>query len=110
MEFAQRANQEFEHGGNTMIAAELQWGAVAQSLLAIAEVNNWSYHGHAGYFQVARRLAELQPDAPWQSDIAAADQLHRHFYNRNLRPAQLESRRSAAQRALYRAIALLPDQ
>ena len=108
--FTQRSNQEFDRGGNTMIAAELLWGAVAQSLLAIAEVNNWPCQGHGGYLQVARRLAEQQPHVTWQSDIAAADQLHRHFYNRHLQPAELDSRRSAAQRALHRTAALLPAQ
>lgn len=109
-EFARRSDQEFDHAGNTMIAAELLWGAVAQTLLAIAEVNDWPCQGHAGYFQVARRLAEQQPNVTWQSDIAAADQLHRHFYNRTLRPAELDSRRSAAQRAFHRGVALLRVQ
>ena len=107
-EFAQRSDQEFDHGGNTMIAAELPWGAVAQSLLAIAEDNSWPCQGHGGYFQVARRLAEQQTNVLWQSEIAAADQLHRHFYNRNLQPAELDSRRFAAQRALQRVITLPP--
>ncbi len=107
-EFAQRSDQEFDHGGNTMIAAELLWGAVAQSLLAIAEDNSWPCQGHGGYFQVARRLAEQQPNVPWQSDIAAADQLHGHFYNRDLQPAELNSRRHTAQRALQRAAILPP--
>ena len=107
-DFAQRSDQEFDHGGNTMIAAELLWGAVAQSLLAIAEDNSWPCQGHGGYFQVARRLAEQQTNVLWQSDIAAADQLHRHFYNRNLQPAELDSRRFAAQRALQRVITLPP--
>ena len=109
-EFAQRSDREFDHGGNTMIAAELLWGAVAQSLLAIAEDNSWPCQGHGGYFQVARRLAEQQHNVTWQSDTAAADQLHRHFYNRNLQPAELESRRYAAQRALQRVITLPPAQ
>ena len=39
VEFAQRSDQEFDGGGNTMIAAELLWGAVAQSLLAMAEIH-----------------------------------------------------------------------
>ena len=108
LEFAQRPDQEFDNGGNTMIAAELFWGAVAQTLIAIAAINEWPCQGHSGYFQVARHLAEQQPDVPWQSDIAATDQLHRHFYNRNLSPAELDSRRLAAQRALDRAIASLP--
>ena len=30
-EFAQRSDQEFDQGGNDMIAAEFLWGAVAQS-------------------------------------------------------------------------------
>ena len=110
LEFAQRSDQEFNHGGNTMIAAELLWGAVAIALIAVAEINEWRCQGHRGYFEVARRLGEQQPSAPWQSDIAAADQLHGHFYNRNLGDAELDSRRSAARRALHRAVALLPDQ
>ncbi len=110
LEFAQRSDQEFDSGGNTMIAAELLWGAVAQTLIAVAAINEWPCQGHSGYFQVARRLAEQQPDIPWQSDIAAADQLHRHLYNGTLGHAELDSRRSAAQRALHRALALLPTQ
>ena len=110
LEFSQRSDQEFDNGGNTMIAAELLWGAVAQTLIAVAAINEWPCQGHSGYFQVARRLAEQQPNVPWQSDIAAADQLHRHFYNRNLSPGELDSRRSAAQRALHSAIASLPTQ
>ena len=109
-EFAQRSDREFDQGGNSMVAAELLWGAVAQGLIALAEINNWPCQGHGGYFQVARRLAGQQPNITWQSDIAAADQLHGHFYNRNLQPAQLDSRRSAAQRALHRIIASLPAQ
>ena len=110
VEFAQRSEQEFDLGGSTMIAAELLWGAVAQVLIAIAEVNKWPCQGHRGYSEVAKRLAEQQSDPRWQSDIAAADQLHGHFYNRNLQPAELTSRRAAAQRAVHRAIALLPNQ
>ena len=80
VEFVQRSDQEFDSGGNTMIAAELMWGAVAHGLLAIAEINEWPCHGHRGYFEVARRLAQQQPNVTWQSDVAAADQLHGHFY------------------------------
>ena len=109
VEFAQRSDQEFDGGGNIMIAAELLWGAVAQSLIAIAEINQWPCHGHRGYFEVARRLAEQQPQIQWQSDSAAADQLHEHFYNQNLQRAELDSRRAAAQRALRNAISLLPS-
>ena len=108
MLFADRSTIEFDHGGNTMIAAELLWGAVAHALLAIAEINRWECHGHQGYFQVARRLAAEQPTIPWRSDISAADQLHQHFYNRDLGPGELRSRRAAAERALRNALPLIP--
>ena len=90
-----------------MIAAELLWGAVAQTIIALAAKNGWPWHGHSGYFEMARRLAEQEPEVPWQSDIAAADQLHGHFYNRNLSPGELDSRRFAAQRAFHRGISFL---
>lgn len=111
LEFAQRSDREFDHDGNTMIAAELLWGAVAHALIAIAEINEWpcqGHKGHKGYFQVAARLAEGQPGISWQCDIAAADQLHGHFYNSDLIASELNSRRLAARRALHKAIALLP--
>ena len=110
LEFAQRSDREFDRDGNTMIAAELLWGAVAHALIALAEINEWPCQGHRGYSLVAARLAELQPGISWQSDIAAADQLHEHFYNRNLGSGELGSRRLAARRALHRAITLLPTQ
>lgn len=109
LEFALRSDQEFGRGGNTMIAAELLWGAVAHALLALAEINEWPCQGHRGYSMVAARLEERQPGLPWKSDIAAADQLHGHFYNRDLGSGELDSRRLAARRALHSAIALLPN-
>ena len=84
VEFAQRSEQEFDLGGNHRVAAELLWGAVAQVLIAIAEVNKWPYQGHRGYSEVAKRLAEQQSEPRWQSDIAAADQLHGWCLGNNL--------------------------
>ena len=37
LEFAQRSDQEFDNGGNTMIAAELLWGAVAQTVVKMVD-------------------------------------------------------------------------
>ena len=62
LEFARRSEQEFARGGNTMIAAEPLWGAVAQAIIAIAEIKQWPCHGHGGYSRVARRLV-LQPQS-----------------------------------------------
>ena len=40
-ELMERSNEEFNTGGNTMIAAELLWGAYAQLSLAVAELRGW---------------------------------------------------------------------
>ena len=50
LEFAQRSDQEFDNDGNSMIAAELLWGAVAHALLGVAAINEWPCQGHSGYF------------------------------------------------------------
>lgn len=109
LDFLQRSDHEFNHGGNNMIAAELLWGSVAQVLIAVAEINQWPCKGHRDYGEVAKRIAEQQLGTAWRFDVAAADQLHRHFYNGNLRGRELDSRRFAARRALFKAIPLLPE-
>ena len=47
-EFIRRSDEEFDDGGNNLIAAELLWGAVAHGLIAIAEINGWRCEGHRG--------------------------------------------------------------
>ena len=107
--FAERSDHEFDHGGNTMIAAELLWGAIAHILIAIAETNQWRCEGHKGFIQVANKLHHIHPDKRWTTNVAAADELHRHFYNQNLGERRLDSNRAAARRALDNAFALLPE-
>ena len=41
MELLERSTDEFNTGGNTMIAAELLWGAYAQLSLALPELRGW---------------------------------------------------------------------
>lgn len=93
-----RSDDEFNNGGDTMIAAELLWGAVAQQLLAAGtlqqppnQISNHSFYGH-----MATELEAQDPSKQWQSEFAAADQLHRYFYHRNLKANELTSRRAAA--------------
>ncbi len=47
---------------------------------------------------MARELAIPDPSKQWQSEFAAANQLHRYFYRRNLKANELASRRAAAKR------------
>lgn len=60
MEFLERSNEEFNYGGNTMIAAELLWGAYAQLSLAVAELRGWPALGHGAYRNTATNLRDLQ--------------------------------------------------
>ena len=100
-----RSDDEFNNGGDTMIAAELLWGAVAQHLLAAGAVQQppKPISRHSFYGHMATELAAQDPSKQWQSEFAAADQLHRHFYHRNLKTNDLTSRRAAAKRLVANA-------
>ena len=100
-----RSDDEFNNGGDTMIAAELLWGAAAQQLLAAGAVQQppKQISSHSFYGHMATELAAQDPSKQWQSEFAAADQLHRHFYHRNLKTNELASRRAAAKRLVANA-------
>lgn len=101
---AARSDNEF-NGGDTMIAAELLWGAVAQRLLAVGAVQQppKQIRSHSFYGQMATELETQDPSKPWQSEFAAADQLHRYFYHRNLKTNELASGRTAAKHLVANA-------
>ena len=106
-EFVQRSDVEFENGGNSLVAAELLWGAMAHGLIAVAEIRGWRCEGHRGYQEVAKLLEEAETLKRWQQDVGAGNQLHRHFYQGNLKPGELHSRRSAAKFAIARLIPII---
>ena len=98
-ELEARSDQEFNEGGNRLIAAELLWGAVAHNLIAAADFHpKWQIKGHSYYAFAAGQLALEESNTSWQSDTAQADSLHRHFYNGDLSPADLAARRAVAKR------------
>ena len=98
-ELAARSDQEFDQGGNHLIAAELLWGAAAHNLIAVADFHpNWQIRGHSYYAFAAGQLASEEPNISWQSDTAQADRLHHHFYSGDLSPADLAACRAAAKR------------
>ena len=47
------SNNLFESGGNTLVAAELLWGAMAHGLIAIAALRGWRCEGRQGLTTVA---------------------------------------------------------
>ena len=86
-EFIRRSDEEFDGGGNNLIAAELLWGAVAHGLIAIAEINGWRCEGHRGYRAVSVQLDE-----------------HGEPF---LGQGELRSRRTAAKRAINRLFPMI---
>ena len=109
MEFWERSNEEFNPGGNTMIAAELLWGAYAQSSLLVAELRCWPALSHGAYRNTATNLRDLQGSERWVSDWAAAERLHTHFYQDNLSPNELRNARRATTQGIVQLRQLIND-
>ena len=109
-EFIRHSDQEFEDGGNKMVAAELLWGSLAHGLIAAAEINGWKCEGHRGFQEVARRLAETKQRERWRSDVGAGEHLHSHFYQGNLTEQELQTHRAAARFAIRQLIQILQDE
>ena len=106
-DFTGRSENEFNNGGNMLVAAELLWGALAHGLIAAADLQGWRCEGHMGYGQVAIELEQAHPTGRWRSDVAAGEQLHTHFYQGHLGPGDLQSRRVAAAAATDRLVSIL---
>ena len=77
-EFIRRSDEEFDGGGNNLIAAELLWGAVAHGLIAIAEINGWRCEGHRGYRAVSVQLDEHSPPGPGRTSQSPHSRQARH--------------------------------
>lgn len=110
MEFRERSDEEFNTGGNTMIAAELLWGAYAQLSLAVAELKGWPSLGHGAYRNTAINLRDFQGSERWVSDWAAAERLHSHFYQGNLSPNELRTARRATTQGIIQLRQAINDQ
>lgn len=110
MELLERSNEEFNTGGNTMIAAELLWGAYAQLSLAMAELRGWPAFGHGAYRNTASNLRDLRGSERWVSDWAAAERLHSHFYQNNLSANELRTARRAATQGITELRRIINDE
>ena len=110
MELMERSNEEFNPGGNTMIAAELLWGAYAQLSLAVAELRGWPALSHGTYRNTAINLRDLQGSERWVSDWAAAERLHSHFYQANLIPTELRTARRATTQGIVQLRQMINDE
>ena len=108
-EFIRDSEEKFTVGGTTLVAAELSWGALAHGLIAVAELNGWRCEGHQGYREVGKQLEAGGQRKRWTSDVAAGEQLHRHFYQGHLTNRELQRCRVAVAQGT-RELALMLDQ
>ncbi len=106
-EFRKHSDEIFQGGGNTLVAAELLWGALAHGLIAIAELNGWRCEGHQGYRQVGHQLESSTQRLRWRSDVAAGEQLHKHFYQGHLSDAELQRYRAATGQGVRALVTML---
>ena len=109
-ELSERSDEEFNHGGNTVIAAELLWGAYAQLSLAVSELRGWPALSHGAYRNTATKLRDLQHSERWVSDWAAAERLHSHFYQGNLGPTELRTARRATAQGIIQLRQIINDE
>ena len=86
-----RADQEKQHGGNDMIAAELLWGAFAHCLITVALNEGLPHDSHGASRRIAQRLDNIQGGNTWASSFGTPERLHFHFYHGNLPAEELNS-------------------
>lgn len=96
-ELMRRADEEWQHGGNDMIAAELLWGAFAHCLITVALTESLPHDSHGAFRRIAQRLDNVHGGNTWASRFGAAEQLHFHYYHGDLPPGELNTHRRQAQ-------------
>ena len=106
-ELVRRYQQENEPGGNSMVAAEMLWGAFAHALIAVANEKGWHYDSHGALKRASLRLAQEQNRSMWANDFASAERLHSHFYHGNLSPRFLNNYANDAVRGIRSLMQLL---
>ena len=70
--------------GDTRQAGEKLWGAVAQSLKALAERRGWPHGQHREFFNIMNRVRTETDDDELGVTFVAARGLHVNFYENDL--------------------------
>ena len=89
-EFSALADQFFI-AGNSMVGAEMLWGAVTQIIIAIAINRKEPIQDHQHRRQTIRNLTGELRDSTIRRDFGTAQRLHAHFYHNNMTPDVLDS-------------------
>lgn len=92
--------------GNTVVGAELLWGAAAHALIAVALQQGLPYDSHGAFKNVARRQLNDPGRPEWLSEFNIAEQFHKHFYHGRLSDRQLAADAPKVRRFVNRLLAL----
>ena len=82
-EFSTLADQ-FLAAGNSMVGAEMLWGAVTQVIIAIAIRRGEPIQDHQHRRQTIRNLTGELNDVTIRRDFGVAQRLHAHFYHNDM--------------------------
>lgn len=90
-----------------MVASELLWGAVAQSIIAVATESGWPSNSHGAFRRSIKLLATRYDDPRLMTFFDSAEKLHENFYHSNLNASEIARRREQAERLIPRLLACL---
>ena len=112
-DLVERSDREFQARGNKsdqLIAADMLWGAFAQSLIAVAKIHGWECYNEDDMKDVFNRLAEMQNQPGWRQDFEAAAQLQRHFLHGHLDEEYLANARQSTRRAVLELLRIIEEE
>ena len=89
-EFITLADQFFG-AGNSMVGAEMLWGAVTQLVIAIGMRRQEPIQDHQHRRATVRNLARELGEDSIRRDFSEAQRLHAHFYHNDMHPELLNS-------------------
>ncbi len=89
-EFIALANHFFG-AGNSMVGAEMLWGAVTQIVIVIAMNRQEPIQDHQHRRATVRNLVSELGDGSIRRDFSEAQRLHAHFYHNDMPPELLNS-------------------
>ena len=104
-DFLGRAEAGFA-SGDTLVGAELLWGAAAHALIAVALKEGWPYDSHGALKTVAKWLLDVPGLPEWLSEFNTAERFHTHFYHGRLTDRRIAADRLKVRRFVGRLLAL----
>ncbi|MHC1610512.1 MAG: PaREP1 family protein [Candidatus Methanospirareceae archaeon] len=78
-------------------ASELLWGAVTQSLKALAATRDINIPTHAAFFNFTRDLAKELEDEEFHKSFLFLNNLHKNFYDEAIDPKDFQLYRKEAE-------------